>query len=336
MIRFTPEENTKRREEYYDDPLFVTLCDAIDEVETQIEGLTPEEVWSEVIRIKDVLLTTKYPDKTIQRIRTDLQKEYQYFTKGCGNEIEMRAPIAAVWSSIVVLTCVMFFLCTPSPLPEKNKKIALKIRKLIWDHPAYIMLRRLQRPAEKEIEDDHNPIPNEDRLHPLVIEQESPELAAMRKALTPVIEFFMQTLLSSTAVKSEFKVTAEEHSKFWFMWMTLLRNEGILRELSIKTLEIDGFRTSDSKYYQAATTTHYNLKLVLNIIGIMKAEKVIEMSNEDLSSLFFTKMRASYFSNDKLSAYDYKASALNANLHDDIKAIIRKYKAPENIESQTS
>lgn len=336
MIRFTQEENIKRREEYYDDPLFVTLCDAIDEVETQIEGLTPEEVWSEVLRIKEELLATKYPDKTIQRIRTDLQKIYQYYTNGDDKAIDMRQPIAAVWSSVVVLTCVMFYLCTVSPLPEKNMKIALKIRKLIWDHPAYIMLRRLQRPAEKEIEDDHNPVPNEDRLHPLVIQQESPELAATRKALTPVVGFFMQVLLSSTAVKSEFKVKTDEHSKFWHMWMTLLRNEGVLRELSVKTLEIDGFKTSSSQYFQAATTTYYNLKLVLNIIGIMKAEKVIEMSNDDLSSLFFTKNRPSYFSNDKLSAYGEKASALNATLHNDIIVIIRKFKTPENIESQSS
>lgn len=328
MVRFTQEENFKRREIYYDDPLFVSLCDAIDEVETRMNGLTPEEVWSEVLRIKDELVSTKYPDKTIQRIRTDLERDYQYFSVGADKEIEMRLPIAAVWSSIVVLTCVMFFLCTASPLPEKNKKIALKIRKLIWDHPVYTMLRRLQRPEEKVLEDDHNPVPNEDRLHPLVIEQESPELEAMRKTFTPVVRFFMQTLLSSTAVKSEFKVKTEEHSKFWYMWMTLLRNEGVLRELSVKTLNIDGFKTNGNQYYQAATTTHYNLKFVLNIIGIMKAEKVIEMSNENLSNLFFTKMRASYFSNDKLSDYDEKASALNATLHDDIIAIIRKYKTP--------
>lgn len=336
MIRFTQEENIKRREEYYDDPLFVTLCDAIDEVETQIDGLTPEEVWSEVLRIKDQLLSTKYPDKTIQRIRTDLQKIYQYYTNGDDKAIDMRQPIAAVWSSVVVLTCVMFYLCTVSPLPEKNMKIALKIRKLIWDHPAYIMLRRLQRPAEKEIEDDHNPVPNEDRLHPLVIQQESPELATMRKVLTPVIGFFLNTLLQGNAVKPEFKIKEGEHSKFCHMWMTLLQNEGVLRTLSIRTLDIDGFKPSSNQYYQAATTTHYNLKFVLNIIGIMKAEKVIEMSNEDLSSLFFTKNRPSYFSNEKLSAYGEKASVLNATLHNDIIAIIRKFKTPENIESQTS
>lgn len=134
----------EKREEYLDDALYCSLTYAIDEVETQIGGLTPEEVWTEVIRIKEELLKTKRPDKTIQNIRTQLETDYQFFMLDYTNVVEQRLPLAGEWTNIVVLTCLTFYLCTSKDVPEQNMKIAVKIRKLIWDHPAYIMLRALR------------------------------------------------------------------------------------------------------------------------------------------------------------------------------------------------
>lgn len=326
MIRLTQEQNNILREEYYDDPLFVTLTDAIDELETQHGGLTPEEVWKEVLRIKEILLKTKRADKTIQQIRTELEKDYQIFESPDKKDTLNREPLAAEWTSIVVLTCLIHYLCTATPVPDKNLKLAVKVRKLIWDHPAYTMMRRLQKPAETEEEENGNPVPNEDRLHPLTVEKESPEMQEMRERLTPAVAWFINTLIAGKAVNTEYMTKTDGNSRFWKMWMDMLKNEGILRTLSIKTLETKDFKEGHAKYHEAATTTHYNLKLVLNIIGIMKTEGVIKMSDENMSNLFFTKLRTMYFSSNNYSAYGKKGSALNANIHNDIISIIQKYK----------
>lgn len=50
------------------------------------------------------------------------------------------------------------------------------------------------------------------------------------------------------------------------------------------------------------------------------------MSDENMSNLFFTKGRTMYFSQKNYSAYGKKGSALNVELHNDIIAIIRKFK----------
>lgn len=326
MIRLTQEQNNILREEYYDDPLFVTLTDAIDELETQHGGLTPEEVWKEVLRIKEILLKTKRADKTIQQIRTELEKDYQIFESPDKKDTLNREPLAAEWTSIVVLTCLIHYLCTATPVPDKNLKLAVKVRKLIWDHPAYTMMRRLQKPAETEEEENGNPVPNEDRLHPLTVEKESPEMQEMRERLTKAVAWFINTLIAGKAVNTEYLIKTGENSKFWNIWMTLLRNERVLRTLSVRTLKIDGFKTGHQKYHTEATTTHYNLKLVLNIIGIMKQEGIVVMSNENMSNLFFTKGRTMFFSQKNYSAYGKKGSALNANIHNDIISIIQKYK----------
>ena len=327
MIRLTQEQNNILREEYYDDPLFVTLTDAIDELETQHGGLTPEEVWKEVLRIKEVLLKTKRADKTIQQIRTELEKDYQIFESPDKKDTPNREPLAAEWTSIVVLTCLIHYLCTATPVPDKNLKLAVKVRKLIWDHPAYTMMRRLQKPAETEEEENGNPVPNEDRLHPLTVEKESPEMQEMRERLTPAVAWFINTLIAGKAVNTEYLIKTGENSKFRKMWMAMLSNEGILRKLSIKTLETNNFRKGNAEYHEAATTTQYNLKLVLNIIGIMKTEGVIKMSYENLSNLLFIKLRPMYFSSNSYSAYGKKGSALDATLHNDIISIIQKNKS---------
>lgn len=330
MKRLSHETILKNREKYYDDPLYVTLSDAIDEVETKIGGLTPEEVWTEVIRIKDELVKTKRPEKTIQNIRTELETDYQFFMDDDSNVIEQRLPLAGEWTCIVVLTCVMFYLCTSKEVPELNMKIALKIRKLIWDHPAYVMLRRLQRPAEKSEEDDNNPVPDEDRLHPLISTHESPELTAMRKNLMPVISFFANTLMKGNAVTAVYQVKVEGQSKHTLIWFAYLRNEALLRALSVDELEKNTLKASQNKYFKNAVEGQYNLKLILNIIGVMKEEGVIDMSNENISRLFFTSLRTSYLSKDKLKKYGTKHSALTQELHNNVVAIIRKYKNPLN------
>lgn len=328
MKRLSHEKILKCREQFYNDPLYVSFSDAIDEVETKIGGLTPEEVWVEVIRIGDELAKTRRPEKTIQNIRTELETDYQFFTDDNGGILEQRLPMAGEWTSIVVLTCLMFYLCTPKEVPELNMKIAVKIRKLIWDHPAYVMLRRLQRPAEKSEEDDGNPIPDEDRLHPLISKRESPELEAMRNRIIPVITFFANTLMNGNAVTAAYQVKIEDKSKHLLMWHAILRNEALLRALCVDELEKKNFKASKDGNYKAAAEGKYNLKLILNIIGVMKAEGIIDLSNENLSGLFFTSLRASYFSKDKLREYGTKHSALTQELHDNVIAIIRTFKNP--------
>lgn len=323
MKRLSIEEIVTKREEYYDDALYVTLSDAIDEVETRAGGLTPEEVWTEVIQIKDILLATKRPDKTIQAIRTQLERKYSTFEASDSDHRVERDEIPAGWTCTVVLTCFMLYICTASPVPEENMKIAVKIRILVADHPAYIIIRRLQRPAEQEEEGNGNPIPNENRLHPAAISYERPELVQMRARFAPVCTFYMNTLIARHAVSADYLVKVADTSRFCQIWNSLLRNEGILRTLALRTLDIDGFIASRIINFEEARTTNYNLKLILNIIGIMKSEGVVTLSNEELSNLFFTKMRASYFSRDQLLQFGRKASSLTPEIYDDIVAIIR-------------
>ena len=77
--RFDKAKDEVLREQYFDDPLFVTLYDAIENYETKLGGLTPAEVWSEVQDITNRLLRTKRPDKLLSTIRTDLIIRYSCF-----------------------------------------------------------------------------------------------------------------------------------------------------------------------------------------------------------------------------------------------------------------
>ena len=244
----TPEENRQRREIYYGNPLFVTFCDAIERFETRLNGLTPVEVWDEVLRITQELLSSKRPDKLISSIYTDLIARYRCLVMPDGQWMYERDDYSAENSAVVVLTCVMYYIVQPENLPEKNRRIAQQIRMCFEDpvkgvHPLFVILFRLQRQAEQEEEDANNPVPDVNPLQDSSQETLPSPPSALYLRMRQICFFFTVQLEMTDYVDPYYlKTEGKKENRFWLLFEAVLQDEELLSLLARSTLSVKTLR----------------------------------------------------------------------------------------------
>lgn len=131
-------------------------------------------------------------------------------------------------------------------------------------------------------------------LRPHVRPRLTSEMQAIHDRLKPVFTYFADVLVYEKTVSAN---VAEE--VFYGIWDNLLMNESILKELDKpnqnlrNTLTDDDIKEGDHEYI--VKDNSYNLKLVLNIIGVMIELKVVTSNISTTRKMFFDDMKDKYF-----------------------------------------
>ena len=338
--RITPKENRQRREIYFRNPLFVTFHDAIERYERKPGGLSPVEVWDEVLRITQDLLSSKRPDKLICSIYTDLIARYRYLVMPGGQWVYERDDFSATTSAVVVLTCVMYYILQPKELPERNRKIAVQIGKLFYDpvkgfHPLFLILNTLQRQAEQEEEDANNPVPDVNPLQDSSQETLPSEPSALYLNMRAVFFFFTVRLEDANYVAPyylETKVKQEKENRFWFLFEAVLQDEELLSLLARPTLSVKTLRDREKlqkpkeESDRLVAKGNYNVKLICHLMGILKEQGVLTAPCNKLSKLFFTDNKAVYFQPSSYMKFGSSSSAFPSQaVYDRLLGIIQKH-----------
>lgn len=338
--RITPKENQQRREVYFKDPLFVTFYDAIEQYERKPGGLSPVEVWDEVLRITQELLSSKRPDKLISSIYTNLIARYRYLVMPDGEWMYARNDFSAETSAVVVLTCVMYYISQPNELPEKNRKIRDQIGRLFYDpvngyHPLFLILNQLQRQAEQEEEDANNPVPD---VNPLQIQNSSQETLPSEPSelylnMRDIFFFFTVQLEDANYVTPYYlEKEGKKENRFWRLCEAVLQDEELLMLLATHTLNMKALRDRDKllksqeKSDRLVVEGNYNVKFLCNLMGILKEQGVLIAPCSKLSELFFTDNKAVYFQPSSYMKFGGSSSAFSTQaVYDRLLKIIQKH-----------
>lgn len=336
--RFDKQKNEELREQYFDDPLFVTLYDAIEDYETKLGGLTPAEVWSEVQDTTNRLLRTKRPDKLLSTIRTDLVIRYSLFVSADG-EREEREPVAAEWSAMMVLCCMMYYILQPTVKHDANQELARKIASLLNDpvrgtHPLVGLLYKKQREAEEREEKHNNPVPD---VNPLQALAERPVLVDVLPLYTQmccVLTFFREKLEKAKMVNSHYlQKESDKGNLFEEMIKRICQDRELLESFRQPTLAVTKLKDdetlsqSDKAHERAAAKNNYNLKLVCNILGVLLEQEVLTVGSEPLSLLFFKKQKATHFQPAWFKSFGESKSAIPSEaVYQRMVAVIGEYK----------
>lgn len=81
------------------------------------------------------------------------------------------------------------------------------------------------------------------------------------------------------------------------------------------------------RFRESQLDEDYNLKLMLNILGIMRTERLLDISSSAIGSNFGTKRRDSYIKSTNYLAFGSSFSALTQPLYDRILAIVKSVNA---------
>ena len=304
MIRLTEAEIDTLDAEYsriY--PLYNVISTVVEDYEGSKGGLRAVEVWREVLDLETRLPTAPRPDRFIASERTRLMKKFRRFMvyyKGelCRESAEDRSDEDVERSLICVLLAFGMRLASyPEGMDNPYEPIMRRIRKMALQCKDLEMVAAITNEyydAEDEEEELGNFVPEEDVLRPHVRPRLTSEMQAIHDRLKPVFTYFADVLVYEKTVSAN---VAEE--VFYGIWDNLLMNESILKELDKpnqnirNTLTDEDIKEGDHEYI--VKDNSYNLKLVLNIIGVMIEQKVVTSNISTTRKMFFDDMKDKYF-----------------------------------------
>lgn len=337
--RFDKAKDEVLREQYFDDPLFVTLYDAIENYETKLGGLTPAEVWSEVQDITNRLLRTKRPDKLLSTIRTDLIIRYSCFYSADGIWKVIRESVAAEWSAMMVLCCLMYYILQPVGEAKANRELAKKIALLLNDpvqgtHPLVGFLYAKQREAEEMEENNDNPVPDVNPLQALAECPVPADVSLLYTRMCRVLTFFRAKLEEAKVVNSHYlQKGSGEENLLEEMIKKICQDRELLENFGHPTLAVTKLKDyeilsqSNKKQERAAAGNNYNLKLVCNILGVLLEQEVLTVGSEPLSLLFFRNQKATHFQPAWFKGFGESKSAIPSEAaYQRMVAVICEYK----------
>ena len=337
--RFDKQKNEELREQYFDDPLFVTLYDAIEDYETKLGGLTPAEVWSEVQDTTNRLLRTKRPDKLLSTIRTDLIIRYSCFFSADGIWMVSRKPVAAEWSAMMVLCCLMYYILQPVVKHDANQELARKVALLLKDpvqgtHPLVGFLHKKQKEAEEREEKHNNPIPDVNPLQALAECPVSAELSSPYVRMCSVFTYYRKKLEKAKVVNSHYlQKESGEENLLEEMIKRICQDRELLESFGKPTLSVNDLKDykmlsqSSDAHERAAAGNNHNLKLICNILGVLREQEVLTIGSEPLSLLFFRKSKGSHFQQSWFKCFGVNKSAIPSEAaYQRMVAVIREYK----------
>lgn len=279
------------------------ISSVIDSIESQRGGLYPVEVWSEVLRLEDELKTATRRDKFIAEQRTRLENKYRKIViNQAGASIDRTKEDAERSVMCVLLALAMHLQAYPDDKPNPHTLLIRRIYKMVLEYsPELTMaIAEAYNRGEDEEEEAGYFVPPHD---PLKVDEEphiSPELQPLKERTEEIFDFYASKLAYSPDCLCS-NYTSDE---FYAIWDNLAGEETIIKHMQEKssrikiTLRKDLIKDLTNK--KLITQGDYNLKLVLNIIGLMQEKGIVTKTTEQLNSMFFTDTKTKYFKQNEI------------------------------------
>lgn len=257
--RFTKNECKKLRNEcYYDDPLFVTYINSLNDFSLKYHDLGAEEIWNEARRYARQLGKAKRPDKEVSAIYNELVERYTVFLeKGVPRS---RTEEESERTAVCVLMCILYMLCTTEDEQNPYDRVCAAIGNKISKHFIVREIYDSQRSAEKDEEENGVVVPFKDYMKEAEVVEIEIKMAQEKLQQTSVCirRKFLETELGAKIEKTQFELLIDD----------ILGIDGLLD--SMMNSEFNGF-------------TEFNRTLFCNIIGMMKRGNILSLSYDNLS-----------------------------------------------------
>ncbi len=307
MTRFPQQQIDQMDAEYSEKyPLYNALSVTIERFEGRQGGLRAPEVWHEVLNLEQRLPTAPRPDKFISQEWTRLQREFKWFdVMGPDNKLYSETANERTQDEVErSVVCVMLALGMRLASYEDNKPnpyqgIMDTIHVMAMDCQNKAMVLAIL-DGYYEGEDKEfalgNRVPEEDVLLPHFRKQDKKQQEFYNN-LKRVTDYFSGGLSMANVLHPEW-----DHSHFYRIWDDLLKNDRIL-ELMAKTTKIQNTLKDDSMGENAkdnfVKTNGYNLHWVLNFIGVLLQQGVLEESISQIRQIFFEDQSKDKYFNPK-------------------------------------
>ena len=270
------------------------ISSVLDSIETQKGGLYPVEVWSEVLRLEDELKTAPRRDKFIAEQRTRLENKFRKIVINQAGESIDRTKEDAVRSVMcVLLALAMHLLACPDDKPNPHTLLIKRIYKMVLEYDPELTMAIAEAYNSGEDEEEtagflvlpHDPLKDDEKP------QIPTELQPLKERIEEIFDFYSNTLANTPGCLSS-NITKYE---FYDIWDDLAKEITIIKQMQETSSRIKITLKDDLPEKETASQSGYNLKLVLNIIGLMRESGIVIKTTEQLNSMFFTDVKTKYF-----------------------------------------
>lgn len=280
-------------ERYTNDQQFVNVTDALLKIETDQGGFTPEELWEHAINLLESLKHVARPEITVKRL-------FSHIIDGLGSQAGERTREQIEHTAYCIMFCVVYILCANDEEPDPNQEIIDSICEVLSTMPDIVPLFRLVEKMEDEQEAKGFSVePRNVLAKPRV---ETAEEAAER-IMKDLKQEIIDPIVNANYVQPSYK------KEFVGIWEDILANDTLL-ELMRK----EEFGKT------------YNLKLVVNILGLMTfGQYVLKVSKSKLAKTLFPNgtTHDKYFTTETKGTFSAFTSSDEQSL---VKYIIEKHK----------
>lgn len=301
------------------------ISSVLDSIESQSGGLYPVEVWTEVLRLEKLLVTANRRDKFIAEQRTRLENKYRtIIIKQDGTAIERTKPEAERSVMCVLLALAMHLEACPDDKPNPHQAIVKRIYKMVveYDPELAITIGEAYNTGEDEENDagyfvqPHDPLYEEEKA------AVSSELQRAQERVNCIFDIYASTLIGvDNCVNQKYSV-----DEFFAIWDDLVKEESIVQHMLVPSKKIVPSIKEELPNADLINQNDYNLKLVLNIIGLMR-DDIVTYSIDQVNALFFTDTKSKYMKPNEIKKCGTADSGIKDNaMYDLICNIIQKHR----------
>lgn len=301
------------------------ISTVLDNIESQAGGLYPVEVWSEVLRLERLLVKASRRDKFIAEQRTRLENKYRrIIIKSDGTAIERTKAEAERSVICVLLALAMHLEACPDDQPNPHQAIVKSIYRIAvsYDENIATYIGNAYNAGEDEENEagyfvqPHNPLYEEEK------NSIPSELQVLQEKANMIFDFFASTLTDAEKCINQ-KYNCDE---FFAIWDDLVKEESIIKQMFVVSNKMVFKFRADLQNTNAVKENNYNLKLVLNIIGLMR-DDFVTYEIEKLNKLFFTDTKSKYMKTTEIKKWGTTDSGIiDENMYNLICSIIKKHK----------
>lgn len=278
--------------------LYNSISSAVEDYESSQGGLRAVELWADVLWLERELPKAPRIDRYIAEVRTQLMSRYDRFCREVADGkfiYEAERTKEEIERSVI---CVLFALgmrlgCYYDDRKNPYEPIMERIRKMALQSKDLEMVKTIAKAyyEEEDVEESYgNVAPEEDVLKPHMRVKLPLRLKEIHLRVKPAMQYVSMVLLKEAGLKPEF-----DFKGYISIWADLTRNETIMEEMGRYSNVVNTMDKRDPGIPKEVVTNTYNLKLLLNIIGVMVEKGVVDKNATQVAGLFFTDSKDMYF-----------------------------------------
>ena len=280
-------------ERYTSDQQFVNVADALTKLETQQGGMTPEEIWDYAVKLLESLKHVSRPEITVKRMFTYITcRLKEQFPQSDVQKIEHTA--------YCIMFCAVYILCANEEKPDPNQEIIENICEMLSQMPDIVPLFEYVERMEDEQEAKGYTVKPRNVLS-------KPHIEIQEEAAHRIMGLLKQDIV--TPIVNAGYVQPSYKKEFENIWEDILADDTLLA-----LMRKEEFGKT------------YNLKLVLNVLGMMVFNRnVLNVAKSKLARELFPDgpTRDKYFTTDSDGTFSAFNSSGEQSL---VKTIIAKHK----------